>query len=384
MPRPGGAEPRPHRAEPRPHTAESRPHGAEPDAGGAEPRPHSAMAIVFTSGSSGRAKGVVLSRAAFAASAAASAVRLGWRDDDAWLLALPPAHVGGLSVLTRCLAARRTVVLEPAPGTEGLERGLAEATLASLVPAQLHRLFAERPSWRAPARLRAVLLGGAAAPPPLVEEARRRGMPVRETYGLTECASQVATQEPGDPPGHATLLPGFEARVVDGVIELRGPALMTGYLPTGGEPWTADGWLRTGDRGTIDAAGRLAILGRADDVIVTSGENVDPLEVEAALSHDPEVAAALVFGVPDPRRGESVAALLVPRPGRPLDPARVAERLAARLADFKRPRRYAVVADLPLTPSGKPDRGAARGAAGSGLSEYPRQRAGTDRRQETP
>lgn len=330
-----------------------------------------AGAIVFTSGTSGRPKGVELSRAALVASAEASAALLGWREGDGWLLSLPPAHVGGLSVVTRCLLARRSVVLEPRGGPLALAEALERepVTLASLVPTQLERLFEQCPAWRAPRRLRALLLGGAGARPALLAEAHRRHVPVFSTYGLSEAASQVATQRPGDPPGTLFPLPGVKVRVVGDRIEVAGPTLLTGYVPSDvfPVPWSDDGWLPTGDRGRIDEQGRLVVLGRADEVIVTGGEKVDPREVEDVLEACPGVVQALVFGVADSTWGELVAAAVVPLGGGAPLPEAIAAHCAGRLAQFKRPRLVAFVERLPQTAAGKPDRRRAASALAGAL-----------------
>ncbi|MDT8437073.1 MAG: fatty acid--CoA ligase family protein [Gemmatimonadota bacterium] len=341
--------------------------------------PATGAAILFTSGSGGRPRAVELSRDALAAAARASAARLGWRTDDRWLCALPLAHVGGLSILVRCLAARRPVVLverfRPAEAAGALERH--RATLASLVPTMLADLLDALPGWRPPPWLRAVLLGGAAAPERLWDEGLARGLPLLETYGSTEACSQVATAVPGGPPRDLRPLEGVEVRVRDGRIEVRSPALLTRYLPPGAHPspFTDDGWLRTGDAGRLRGDGTLDVLGRADDVIVTGGEKVTPAEVEAALAALPGVRRAVVVGLPDPRWGEIVAAALERGPGSgaggdtgaggdPL-PARAVEApadlraaLESRLAPFRRPRRVLWMDAIPLTPSGKPDRAA--------------------------
>jgi O-succinylbenzoic acid--CoA ligase len=327
------------------------------------------LALVRTSGSSGAPKAVELSRAAFLASAEASAQRLGWVDDDRWLLALPLAHVGGLSVVTRCLAARRPIALGPA-GETG-EKLLATieglgASLVSLVPAMLQRALEARPPAPAPPRLRVALLGGARTPAPLLAEAWRRGLPVVVTYGLTEACSQVATGIPGEPPdpeaGVGPPLPGTELRTVDGRIEIRSPSLMTGYLPEGAwpSPFTEDGWLRTEDLGHLDERGWLHVTGRADGAITSGGVTVLPGEVEAALEAAPQVAEALVFGQPDARWGERAVALVVPAAG--IDGDRLVESLrrhVAALPPAQRPHAVALVRQLPRNALGKPDRRAA-------------------------
>ncbi len=150
-------------------------------------RPADTAFVLFTSGSTGEPRGVVLSRAAISAAAAASAAHLAWRDDDRWLLALSLAHTGGLAVVVRCLAARKPVVLLDgdfeATRCAALLRDHA-VTLASLVPTQLAALL-EVPAWRPPRQLRAVLLGGAATPPALLDAALARGVPILQTYGAT-------------------------------------------------------------------------------------------------------------------------------------------------------------------------------------------------------
>ncbi|HEU4535466.1 MAG TPA: AMP-binding protein, partial [Polyangiaceae bacterium] len=239
------------------------------------------MAVVYTSGSTGRPKGVILSRGAFEASARASEANLGWRDDDRWLLSTPIAHVGGLSIVTRCLLARRTVVLAPWAGADlgafAEDVSRHRVTLLSLVPTMLHRLLAADGGWRPPGHVRAALLGGAPASAALLREAAARGAPVLTTYGLSEACSQVATQAPGTPPdaarGVGAPLPGVEVRVEGGEILVRGPTLMSGYLG-GADPRRDGGWFPTGDLGAFDERGRLHVLGRRAETIITGGENV--------------------------------------------------------------------------------------------------------------
>jgi len=311
------------------------------------------LAMVYTSGSSGGPKGVELSRLAIAASAAASAKNLGWRDDDRWLLSLSFAHVGGLSVLTRCLAARRAVVLDPGDVAEAVARH--RVTLLSLVPTQLARLVAA--NWHPPAYVRAILVGGAALTAHLRAEVTARGWPILATYGMTETSSQVATQAPGDAPaaGAGRPLSGMEVRAVGGVLQVRGPGLFTRYVPSGERERTSDGWFETGDLGHVDANGVVHVLGRRDDLIITGGEKVLPQEVEDALNRLPDVQEACVFGSADEAWGQVVAAAVVPRI-RPWDAAQLAGRLQGQLAPFKWPRQVAVVAELPKTANGKVDR----------------------------
>jgi len=315
----------------------------------ATPVPADTAFVVFTAGSTGRPKGVVLSRAAAAGAAAISAAHFGWRDDDAWLLALPLGHVGGLAIVVRCLAGRRPIVL-------GDARGLAHPTvsLASLVPAQL-TAFLDDPAARPGPRLRAILLGGAAAAPALVARARARGLPVVTTYGMSETFGQVATGDAatapdavGAPLPGVTIVGGTAAAPAPLVV--RSPALMTGYLdePT---PSLAAGFA-TRDLGHVDADG-VHVVGRVDDVIITGGENVYPAAVEARLAALPGVTAAAVVGLADDRWGELVAAALVA--DATYDPLAAAAAIATWPA-HQRPRRLALVDALPLSAAGKVDR----------------------------
>jgi O-succinylbenzoic acid--CoA ligase len=324
--------------------------------------PTDAAAILYTSGTSGRARGAVLTRAAFIASAAANAANLGWQEDDCWLLAMPLARVGGLSVLTRCLSARRAVALAPHFDVATLPQQIEACgiTLLSVVPTMLSLLLDAHPDWRAPPRLRAVLVGGATASPRLLARAAGRGLPLVITYGCTETCSQVVATPYAarwDTARHGSGRPlrGAELRVVEGHIQVRGPMRMAGYL--GEPPLPADAWFDTGDLGRFDAADCLHVQGRRSDLIVSGGENVYPVEVEQVLEACPGIAAAAVFGVPDDTWGEVVAAALV-ADGAPPSTAALADWVASRLAGYKRPRRLGYVAALPQTAAGKLDRAA--------------------------
>jgi O-succinylbenzoic acid--CoA ligase len=324
------------------------------------------LAIVYTSGSRGTPRGARLSRGAFIAAEAAHAANLGWSPDDRWLLTIPPAHVGGLSILTRCLIARRCVVLrsgafDAANTIVRMERD--SVTLLSVVPTMLHRLLqSEDPRWHPAPCLRAVLVGGAPFPDALREEASSRGIPVLGTYGCTEACSQVTTQsltQVGSP-GSGVPLSGIEVRIEGGEIQVRGKTLMDGYIGDRehGEPWTPNGWLRTGDLGDFADDGQLVIRGRLDDLILTGGENVAPQEVEAWLHTQPGIAGACVFGVADPEWGQRVVAAIVIEPSA-YDASALTAAMKAELAAHKRPKALAVLETLPLNRSGKVDRAAA-------------------------
>ncbi|MET0414208.1 MAG: AMP-binding protein [Polyangiaceae bacterium] len=332
---------------------------------GAADGPEAPLALIMTSGTTGAPRAALLSRRAFHASARASADNLGWRADDRWLLCLPLAHIGGLSVVTRCLLARKPLVLadswQHASSGEALLGALVDgrATLVSVVPTQLSRLLQLVPTAEPlPAPLRAILTGGAATPASLLAECSARGWPVLTSYGSSEACSQIATQSPGESPlagGCGRPLAAVSVRIdPEGRIQLKGPTLFSGYHPGAADPFETDGWLRTQDLGRFDADGVLHVLGRADEVIISGGENVAPWEVERALESCPGVRQACVFGVVDERWGQAVAAALLLEPGtREATLARVREHVRRELAGYKAPRVVVFDPSLPREDSGK-------------------------------
>src|SRR5690606_33696979 len=266
-----------------------------------------AMTILFTSGTTGPAKAVRLTEDNWKAAARASARHLGHEADDVWLAAMPIHHVGGISILYRSALVGATVRWIPrfsvGPVAEAL-RG--DVTIASVVPTMLRRILDHDDD--AYAGLKAVLVGGGPIPDGLLEEAHSRGIPALPTYGMTETCAQVATLRPGSAPRKAAHpLPGIELRIgVEGRIELRGPQVSPGYADE--DDRSTEDWFVTPDRGRLAEDGTLVVLGRADDVVVTVGENVYPGEVEAALLSHPQVEAAAVTGIPDPEWGSMLVA----------------------------------------------------------------------------
>lgn len=316
-----------------------------------------AAVVIATSGSTGAAKHVVLSAAALRASARATTDRLG--GPARWLLALPAHHVAGVQVLVRALLAGTSPVVQDlrtgfrpddfaaATGELGDDR-----RCTSLVPTQLGRLLdAGGAPLDALRGYAAVLVGGAALTAELHARAVAEGVAVVTTYGMSETAGGCVYD--GVP------LDGVRVALEDdGRIRLGGPTLATGYLgdPRLTEASFTDGWFRTGDLGRL-RAGRLEVLGRADDMIVTGGEKVAPAAVERVLTAQDGVRAACVVGVPDAEWGQAVAAAVVL--DGPLDAART-ERLRdavrAELGRAAAPRIVRAVPRIPLRGIGKPDR----------------------------
>ncbi len=313
--------------------------------------------IVGTSGSTGAPKGVELSAAALRHSARASLARVGARPGERWLCCLPVTHVAGLQVLVRSLVSGTEPVLAERADAETVVAGRASGCAhVSLVPTQLQRLLepgAGRPDIDRSTSLAgysSVLLGGAAAPAGLLAAARAAGVPVVTTYGMTEtCGGCVYDGVPLD---------GVRVEIRDddeaqGRIWIGGPVLFSGYR---GQAARRDRWFRTGDLGRLDAAGRLTVRGRADDVINTGGHKVIPGEVAAALLGCPGVRDVAVVGQPDPEWGERVVAVVAPAD--PADPPALELlrlHVHERLPRYAAPSRVVMVDAVPMLPSGKHD-----------------------------
>lgn len=314
-----------------------------------EPRAASGAAtpwtLLFTSGTGGSPKPVLLTRRNHVSSALAIAWRLGVSPDDRWLCVLPLYHVGGLAILVRSVvygtAAELHERFEPERAAASLADG--EVTLASLVPTMLVRVA--RLGLDPSPAIRAVLVGGASTPAELRRWAAQRGISLVRTYGMTETASQVATAS-GAADG-ATPLPGVELRIgADDEILIRGSMVAPGEA-------APDGWLHSGDRGRIDGDGLLHVLGRLDEVIISGGEKVAAGEVERALAEHAGVAEVAVVGAPDREWGQAVVACVVRRPGARVAAGDLVRHCRGRLAGFKVPKEVRFMSGLPRNAGGK-------------------------------
>ena len=300
--------------------------------------------VVPTSGTTGEPKGVVLSHAALLASAGATAERIGSEPGDRWLCCVPPSHIAGLMVLVRARLAGVTPVVLPRFGVAAV--AAAPATLVSLVPTMLRRLLDTGVDL---SRFRTILLGGGPAPADLVDRAAGAGARVVVTYGMTEtCGGCVYDGAP---------LPGVRMAIgEDGEVLLGGPTLMDGYW---GQPALtgaalAGGWFHTADAGEIGEGGRLRVLGRRDEMIISGGQKVAPAEVAGVLAGHPAVADVAVVGRPDPEWGHIVVAVVVPREGAVPSLAALRAWVKERLAGYKAPRALVLVPEVPRGPTGKP------------------------------
>ncbi|HJV92466.1 MAG TPA: AMP-binding protein [Azonexus sp.] len=318
-----------------------------------------AALIISTSGSAGQPRPVRLGNGQLDAAAAAANALLGLGPGDLWLNCLPLYHIGGQSILWRCARAAAGVLLHDGFAAAAVADDLARrpVTHISLVPAMLARLL--ELGIRPPPGLRVALIGGAALALPLYEKASAAGWPLYPSYGMTESAALIAAHAPGDGPWHQGLvgkpLPGHEIRLAgDGRIALRGPQVMLGYLDGSGVD--ADGWLTTGDLGTIDGEGRLTVSGRADDMLISGGRNVHPLEVESCLAACPGVRDVAVTGQPDPVWGDLVVALVVGE----ATPADLLAHARRHLPGAALPRKMLFLERLPRNAAGKLERAALR------------------------
>ena len=305
----------------------------EPDRGDGE-----LLAVVATSGSSGEPRLVELTRAAIGAAVSASAEVLDSTAADRWLLCLPPAHIGGMLVVWRHVVLGAPIVLR-AFSIDAVRR-VTGARFTSLVPAQLRRLLDAGVDLSG---FRMVLIGGSPLPPDLADEAAARHVNVVTTYGLTESCGGVVY--------NGCALPGTDVRIGDaGEVQISGPTLMRGYRSdpaATAATFTDDGWLRTRDAGVI-RDGVLSVLGRLDDAILTGGETVWPLEVEAVLSAHPQVAEVAVTGHADREWGQRVVAFVVPH-DMAAKPTLEALRafVGERLPRYKAPRELVILRALP-------------------------------------
>jgi malonyl-CoA/methylmalonyl-CoA synthetase len=332
-------------------------------------------AILYTSGTTGRSKGAMLSQGNLLSNAQVLKSYWGWRPGDVLIHALPIFHVHGLFVALHgaLLNGSRMIWMNRFDPKRVIAR-MPEATVFMGVPTLYVRMLAEPALTREAAAGMRLFVSGSA--PLLVEtfEAwrERTGHTILERYGMSETA--MLTSNPYDPADGERRggtvgfpLPGVSLRVCAddaselpageiGGIQVRGPNVFAGYwrMPEKtAEDFTADGWFRTGDVGRVDERGYITIVGRSKDLIISGGYNVYPAEVEACINELPGVAESAVVGVPHPDFGEVGVALVVARSGAAVVPGEVLAVLKSRLANFKVPKRCFVVADLPRNTMGK-------------------------------
>jgi o-succinylbenzoate---CoA ligase len=314
---------------------------------GGEPVEDGVAAVVATSGTTGTPKAAELTAVGIEASARAVSKALDAGPGDRWLACVGMHSVAGLTIVARAWHGELPVEVHDRFDVDAVaEAARSGATLVSLVPTMLARLLDARAGL---GRFRRVLLGGAPAPAALVERAERAGATVVRTYGLTETFGGVVHD------GHP--LDGVDLEIgAGGEVRIRGPMVLRRYRrdPEATRAALRDGWLHTADLGRIGPDGRLKLLGRRDDLVITGGVNVHPLEVEAVLGRHPGVADVAVAATADLEWGQRLVAYVVPADGGApptLEALRTFTR--ERLGAAKTPRELVLVQGLPRTASGK-------------------------------
>jgi|SRR5450631_2869377 malonyl-CoA/methylmalonyl-CoA synthetase len=331
-------------------------------------------ALVYTSGTTGRSKGAMLTRGNLASNAAVLAEVWRFSESDVLLHTLPLFHVHGLfAAINTVLASGSSLLLMPKFDAASALARLPEVTVYMGVPTHYTRLLLEPGlTRRVTARMRLFVSGSA----PLLAEAhqeflQRTGHTILERYGMTETLMITSNPYDGDrvPGSVGPALPGVSVRVADtdsgaaGNIEVKGPNVFAGYWRADEKTrreFTADGWFKTGDLGRIDESGYVYIVGRAKDLVISGGYNVYPKEVETELDAVAGVRESAVFGVPHPDFGEGVTAAVVGELGAVLSEAEIIGAIKARLAGYKIPKRIVFVDELPRNAMGKVQKNALR------------------------
>ncbi|GAA4748999.1 AMP-binding protein [Modestobacter marinus] len=338
--------------------------------------PGSLAQVQFTSGTTGRAKGVRITHRAMVLTGHAFADRLGPTAGRVWCNPMPLFHTAGnvLGVVGALWARAEHVVLPFAPGPVLEALADRRVTMLSAAPTLLDLLAAQGPPELPD--LRVLFTGGMTVTPAFVDRVEQVfGARLSITFGMTETCGSVLLTAPTDPDpvrretvgaplaGTEVRIAGPDGAVVPpgtpGELWVRGERITDGYLDDPAATAAAidaDGWLHTGDLAEMDAGGACRVVGRLKDMIKTGGENVSPVEVEEVLAEHPDVARAAVVGVPDERWGELVVAFVVPAGGRDPRPDELTEHCRERLSPFKVPRSWRVVDELPMTASAKVQR----------------------------
>lgn len=333
--------------------------------------PGDLAAILYTSGTTGRSKGAMLSHENLASNAQVLQDYWRWRGDDVLIHALPLYHVHGLFVaLHLALLGGSTIRFHRAFDADAILADMAGATVLMGVPTFYVRLAGHPGLTRAASSTMRLFISGSA---PLLESTfaafeAKTGHRILERYGMTEAG--MITSNPYDgariPGTVGFALPGVSARVADesgvevergtpGILEMKGPNLFGGYwkMPDKtAEEMRPDGYFITGDIATMDGEGRVAIVGRAKDLIIAGGLNIYPKEIELALDAVPGVIESAVIGVPHPDLGEAVVAVVV-REDEALEEAAILSAIAGQIARFKQPRRIVFAEALPRNAMGK-------------------------------
>ncbi|PFW95969.1 o-succinylbenzoate--CoA ligase [Bacillus pseudomycoides] len=327
------------------------------------------MTIIYTSGTTGKPKGVILTYGNHWASAVGSSLNLGLRDDDCWLACMPMFHVGGVSLLMKNIMYGMRILLVPKYDPDFIHEAIKTRgiTIISVVSKMLMDLLERLGKETYPSSLRCMLLGGGPAPKPLLETCVTKGIPVYQTYGMTETSSQICTLSAdymltkvgsaGKPLFSCQLRIEKDGEVVppnvEGEIVVKGPNVTHGYFKRedATRETIIDGWLHTGDLGYLDEEGFLYVLDRRSDLIISGGENIYPAQIEEVLLANPKVVEAGVVGKADEQWGQVPAAFIVKAAD--ITEEELIKFCEEKLARYKVPREVHFLLELPRNASKK-------------------------------